>query len=331
MTHWTRRQRDATQGGLVVAAAWLIGLGLVFLVRDAVGWDWGEAWPLFVIMVGAASLVSELVYRTRRLPLAWALTWPVAIVVVGVLLLLSTTDMLGVGPADLVGRWWPVALIVLGAWFLLGAAWPGSAPRGEERLRLPLSGAPSADVRIRFGAGELVAGAARAGALVDGEFIGGVVHRQRGSGAVDLEPPEGAWTFGWDRRQAWTVGLTTEVPLDLRLETGANRTDLDLSEHQLRTLTIKTGASETRVRLPRAAGSTRVTAEAGAAQLTLEVPDGVAARIRSQMVLGTTNVDSARFPRSDGGYQSPDYDTATNRVDVEISGGVGTVRIIGSR
>jgi hypothetical protein len=129
MTHRTRRRRDATQGGLVVAAAWLIGIGLVFLVRDALGLDWGEAWPLFVIMFGGATFVSELVYRTRRLPLAWALTWPIAIIVVGVLFLLSTTGTLGVGLGDLIGRWWPVALIVLGAWFLLGAAWPGAADR----------------------------------------------------------------------------------------------------------------------------------------------------------------------------------------------------------
>jgi hypothetical protein len=331
MTHRTRRRRDATQGGLVVAAAWLIGIGLVFLVRDALGLDWGEAWPLFVIMFGGATFVSELVYRTRRLPLAWALTWPIAVIVVGVLFLLSTTGTLGVGLGDLIGRWWPVALIVLGAWFLLGAAWPGSTPSSEETLRLPLAAAPSADVRIRFGAGELTVGAARAGTLVDGEFIGGVVHRQRGPGAVELEQPEGTWALGWDRQQAWTMGLTTEVPLDLRLETGANRTELDLTGHRLRTLTIKTGASETRVRLPRAAGESRVRAEAGAAQLILEVPDGVAARIRSQMVIGTTNVDTARFPRSAGGYESPDYGTATNRVEIDITGGVGAVRITGPR
>jgi hypothetical protein len=331
MTYRTRRRRDATQGGLVVAAAWLIGLGLVFLLRDALGLDWGEAWPLFVIMLGAASLVSELVYRTRRLPLAWALTWPLALIVVGVLFLLSTTGTLGVGLADLVARWWPVALIVLGAWFLVGAAWPGSAPRSQETLRLPLAGAPSADVTIRFGAGELTVGAARLGTLVDGEFVGGVVHRQRGPGSLELQQPEGTWAFGWDRQQAWTMGLTTEVPLDLRLETGANRTELDLTGHRLRTLSIKTGASETRVRLPRAAGESRVTAEAGAAQLTLEVPDGVAARIHSQMVLGTTNVDTGRFPRSAGGYESPDYATAANRVEIGITGGVGAVRITGTR
>jgi hypothetical protein len=49
------------------------------------------------------------------------------------------------------------------------------------------------------------------------------------------------------------VGLTGEVSLDLRLDTGANRSMLDLRELRLRSLALKTGASETRVRLPVAA------------------------------------------------------------------------------
>jgi hypothetical protein len=83
------------------------------------------------------------------------------------------------------------------------------------------------------------------------------------------------------------------------------------------------------VRLPRAAGLTAVRAEAGAASLTVEVPVSVAARIRSRMGLGSTQVDETRFARSAAGFESADYGTAPNRVDIDISGGVGSVRVIG--
>ena len=42
------------------------------------------------------------------------------------------------------------------------------------------------------------------------------------------------------------------------------------------------------------------------------------------MAIGSTNVDQARFPASAGGYESPDYATAANRVDIDVQGGVGS-------
>ncbi len=62
--------------------------------------------------------------------------------------------------------------------------------------------------------------------------------------------------------------------------------------------------------------------------LTVEVPAGVAARIRSRMALGTTTVDEARFPRSPDGYASPDFASAVNRVELDLQGGVGTIKVI---
>lgn len=318
------RSSHRTRTGTIVTATWLIGIGVVFLVQQTLALDWGDAWPLFVILVGVASLVSELAWGWRGAATIWTLTWPLLLIALGVLFLLSTTGVLGIGLGDLAGRGWPLLLVILGAWFLIGAVWPGSAP--QEQLRLPLDGAAAADVHIRFGAGELSVQAGTPGNLVDGEFRGGVTHRNRGTGAVDLESD--SWAFGWFHRdQRWRVGLTTEVPLDLRLDFGAARAEIDLIEHRLRTLRIATGASQTRVRLPSSAGETRVSAEAGAAELVFEVPAGVAAQVRSRMALGSTSVDEARFPRQGDRWASPDYATAPNRVEIDVQGGVGSVRV----
>jgi hypothetical protein len=45
------------------------------------------------------------------------------------------------------------------------------------------------------------------------------------------------------------------------------------------------------------------------------------------MALGSTQVDEARFPRAGDAWESPDYATAANRVEIEIQGGVGAVRV----
>src|SRR5512147_699676 len=154
--------------GSLVAATWLIGLGLVFLIQQAADWSWSEAWPMFVILVGAGGLVSTAVRGNLGIRGLWDFTWPAAWLVVGVLLLLSTTGNLASGPGELISDWWPLALVVLGVWFLIGALVP---TRGSsEALVLPLAGATGASVRIQYGAGELTTHAASPGNLVDGQF-----------------------------------------------------------------------------------------------------------------------------------------------------------------
>lgn len=319
---------NGARRGSLTAATWLIGLGIVFLVREATDLGWGQAWPMFIILVGVAGVVTTALSWRPSLVGLWAFTWPAVWIGVGGILLASTTGNLDQGPAEWFDEWWPWLAIGLGVWFLIGAIIPGGRP--QEHLAVPLAGAPAAAVRVSFGAGRLTMGAAAPGMLVDGSFAGGVVQRADGPGRIELSQDT---TYGlpWlDHGSDWVVGLTGEVPLDLRVDAGASRTDLDLSALRLRRLEIHTGASETRVRLPAAAGATDVRAETGAASLTLEVPAGVAARIRSRMALGSSQVDEGRFPRTTDGYASPDYETAANRVDIEVQGGVGSVRIVGA-
>jgi hypothetical protein len=318
----------ASRRGAITGATWLIGLGVVLLVRELQDWSWGEAWPLFIILVGVATFISTLMSWRPGFAGIWSFTWPVAWTLGGVVLLMSTTGQLAQGPADVFSEYWPWVAVVIGGWFVLGAFIP--AGRGPtERLVLPLVGSTDATIAIKFGAGALTTHAATPGNLLEGFFEGGVQQRSSGPNRVEIEQDT---TYGlpWlDHGANWDVGLTAEVPLDLRLETGANRSMLDLGDLRLRSLALKTGASDTRVLLPRAAGATTVRAESGVASLTLEVPAGVAARIRGRMALGTNQVDQTLFPRAGDGYESADYATAPNRVDIDISGGVGSVRVIG--
>ncbi len=317
----------SSRRGAVTGATWLIGLGLVFLIRQANDWSWNQAWPLFVILVGVASFITTLMTWRPGIAGIWSFTWSVIWIVVGVLLLLSTTGQLAQGPAEFIDQYWPWAAVGLGIWFLIGALIPvGRGP--TEQIAVPLEGTGPASVRIKFGAGDLTVHPARPGNLVDGSFDGGVRTARSGPNGIELEQDT---TYGlpWvDHDSRWDVGLTGEVPLDLRIDTGASRARLDLAETQVRSLELHTGASDTRVRLPRAAGATNVRAESGAASLTIEVPAGVAARIHSTMVIGSSQVDQARFPRTADGYESPDYTTAANRVDISLSGGVGSVKVV---
>lgn len=319
---------STSRTGSLIAATWLIGLGIVFLVKRAADLPWSQAWPMFPILVGIAGFVTVIVRGRWDDAGLWAFTWPVAWIVVGSILLASTTGAIVTGPLDLVGEYWPWALVILGVWFIIGAFLPSG--RGlTETLAVPLQGAATASIRIGYGAGNLTVGAAAAGQLADGTCKGGVITRSHGPGRLELTQ-DSRYGLPWiERSSRWTIGVTAEVPLELKVNVGASRTILDLGDLQLRSLDLQTGASETRVLLPRAAGSTTVRAQSGAASLTLQVPAGVAARIRTRMALGSTHIDQVRFPPSGNGYQSPDYATAANRVEIDVGGGVGSLRVTG--
>ncbi len=258
-------------------------------------------------------------YRTGRI------FWPLVLIAVGLLFL---ADQLSNGAFDagaFIGSWWPLLIVGIGLAILLESAWPGqSAP--DVPVSVDLGGTPSGEVRIDFGAGRLEVGAAATGKLVDGMLGGGGRVESGGPGRVRLQADPSAWWSGrWPREGGfrWHVGIAQDIPVSLTVHTGASDNLLDLSKLRVMNLELHTGASETRVILPEAAGSTTVRLEAGAASVRLRVPPGVAARMAGTMALGAAHVDERRFPRAGGGWMSADWASSANRVDISYQGGVG--------
>ncbi|HEY5668838.1 MAG TPA: DUF5668 domain-containing protein [Anaerolineales bacterium] len=264
------------------------------------------------------------------------LFWGFVLIILGLALLLDNLGILG--NIDIWNLLWPLFLIALGAWILFGRV-VRRAPT-TEHVSIPLEGAQSARVRVGHGAGRLdVYAGSGLGNLAEGDFTGGLDYRSQLSGdvlEVKMRPPETYFVivpkyFPFDLSPGltldWSFGLTADIPLSLDFETGASESRLNLRDLRLTELRLKTGASSTSIDLPANAGQTRATIESGAASVNIAIPEGVAARIRTQGGLSTFEVDTNRFPQVGGVYQSPDYDTATNRIDMDIQMGVGSVKI----
>jgi hypothetical protein len=258
--------------------------------------------------------------------IAWALLVPAIMIAIGTLLFVDLAGLADIDAFGFLARWWPLILIAVGVLILIGAVLPRQ--RGvEEHLELSAGTLTSGEVVLKFGAGELDVGTGRPGMLITGDLEGGAIRRDLGPGRIELET-DYVQVFPWfGERVHWRIGLAPDLPISLRLEGGASRSTLDLAGTRVTSLTVKTGASSTRIVLPREVERCAVRIEAGAAQVTVEVPPGVAARITSQMGLGSSTIDEARFPRSGDGWESSDYGTAAHRADISISGGVGSVRV----
>jgi hypothetical protein len=108
---------------------------------------------------------------------------------------------------------------------------------------------------------------------------------------------------------------------------GASRAELDLRQLQLAGLKLQTGASETVCLLPLPAGRVPVQLEIGAASFTLRLPEGAQAGVSGSLGLGSLEVDRRRFSRLESDYVTAGFDSATERYDIKVGGGAGSVEI----
>jgi hypothetical protein len=252
--------------------------------------------------------------------------WGIIIITAGILLLL---DRLGLLPAGFNAIFWPLVLIVLGVSFLLGPVF-GRSQRTEQ-LSVPLENSSSAEIILNHGAGRLhLRSTDMPGVLLEGNFRGETTHDVRHSGnntVVTLRSEVVVTPFMGPYDRSWDIGVARNLPVKLHLQGGASDNELDLTELTVTELHIETGASSTRVRMPAAAGFTRAEVESGAASVNIFIPEGVAARIRTSGGLSSISVDTQRFPRTDGYYQSPNYESAENRIDMNLEMGVGSIEV----
>ncbi|MCU0487352.1 MAG: hypothetical protein MUE67_00200 [Anaerolineales bacterium] len=259
-----------------------------------------------------------------------SLFWGGIIVLFGILLLIDELGWLSFSVWSIL---LPLLFIALGVWIIAGS-WFGRNELAVEQVSVPLQSTSQADLRLRHAAGRLsISPGAAPGILVEGTCAGGVVITTRQPGdrlEVQMKVPDqsGRWML-WNMNSGlnWDLKLAEGIPLTLRLDSGAAEGHLDLSRLQLTDLRLHTGASSTSVTLPAQAGYTRAEFQTGAASLDLTIPAGVAARIRATGGLASINVDRQRFPRQAGAYVSPDYETAANKIDLQVNTGVGSVSI----
>lgn len=256
--------------------------------------------------------------------------WAALLIFAGILLLLGN---LGILEVNVWGLLWPIFLILAGVWFLLGSRFGYPTAKVEE-VSISLKGTARARVRISHGAGRLrLDDSANEGELVSGSFGGGLRYQTHEDGnTLDVRMRPGVhgsgfitWAPGLPLN--WDFGLSQTIPLTLDLETGAGETILDLTNLQVLDFHLQTGASSSTVTMPARAGMTHAHIEAGAAAVTVHIPTGVAARIRTSSGLAAITVDQERFPRQGKVYLSSDYETAENKIDLEIETGVSSVSV----
>jgi hypothetical protein len=259
-----------------------------------------------------------------------ALFWGFFLVVMGALLLMWNFDIITFNVWGAIGS---LFLVLLGIWFLFGML-RGRQELEIEHVSVPLEGASQARIVIEHGIGIAnLSGPVEPGTLMSGDFGGGLKWRTTHDGSQQrltmkmadfFVPP----FFPMGPELRWDFGLSRDVPLTLKVKAGAGMLDLDLGDLRVVDLDFDGGVGTSKLTLPANAGHVRAKISGGVGTLTLQIPEGVAASIRTTGGIGTISVNRERFPRvGEHRYESPDYATAENKIEMRVDGGVGTVTI----
>lgn len=252
--------------------------------------------------------------------------WGLVLVASAGLLLLKNLGVID----DFFSYFWIFALMLVGTWLIIISLSPAAKEKGEQ-IKVALENATSVHLKLDHGAGQLkLASGAGIGLFLEGKSTPGSVIKSVTEGdllKVRMKAIPDFWMWAPGESHNWDLVLNPEIPISLDIDSGASSAILDLHDLKVIVLDLDTGASTSEITLPSNAGFTRVKIDSGAATLRIHIPEGVAAQIHIESGMTSIHVNE-RFSRvGTNSYLSPDFATATNRVEIRIETGMASVDI----
>lgn len=297
----------------------------------------GYLFPMLLILVGVFVFLGDLGYLP---PISWRgvlSLWPLLMVVGGIELIVARRQ-------PLVALALEIGVVALG--IALVATQPHSllapifgAPAGSS-LSVPRGSARAMQLDVEGGAGTYTIRGG-ASALVDARSDGGEIAARddrRGDVAdVRVQPANVGGIFGSGGQPPTNVDvrIASDVPTTLHVGGGAGDFTVDLRNMRIQEARIDTGAARLELTLPTPSGDVPVRVGAGAATITVVVPDGVEARIQTTgalLSLSSLNPrlgsgSTASFAGPTGSLETAGYAAAKDRVTVTISAGATSITI----
>lgn len=306
-----RAARRPRRGGIVWPLI-LIGAGIVFLLNNAGVLNWNIWWTL-------------------------AQLWPVILIAVGLDILIGRRSILGSLLVIV------VTVAIVAAAFVYWSPAISAAGRNltTQQISQGLEGATQAAVDISAGTANLtIKDGAEGTGLVQGavmlasdERLSSPTFTRSGDSANFRLHTQGAsrvWPAGFRDAglgaKRWDLQFNPDVPMALRVDAGVGSTNLDLSRLKITSLNANAGVGSVEVTLPRS-GKLTANLDAGVGKVHIVIPAGMAVHVRLDRGLGGVDVNGNLQRQGDNDYVSPGFDSASDRVDMKINGGVGHITI----
>jgi hypothetical protein len=135
------------------------------------------------------------------------------------------------------------------------------------------------------------------------------------------------FNFGSKKNNRADIKLNSNPEWDISLQSGASKADFDLSYFKVKNLTIEGGAASYNIKLGQPLALTTISISTGAASATLYVPKNAACHITTDTGLSSKKFDGFD-KKDDDTYETPGYDKATNKMKINMEGGVSNFKVI---
>ena len=299
-------------------------------------------WPILLITGGVLLLLSNLgIVPWNTWNLLWRF-WPLILVAVGIDVLIGHRSAAGA----VISAFLILSLIAAAAGIVFFAEqipvlsrYIQKSPWQTDHVEQSLDDYESATILIDWTSlhGNLEA-LKNTKNLIEGEitYQGDLifdVHSQGSNADVRLDTrATETWfvpSFQVNPNESWDVFLTTEIPLDLTLDSGSGSCDFDLSDLWLEELFLDSGSGAINLILPEGQ-SYPVKIDSGSGSLTITIPDNAGLRVEIDSGSGSFNPGS-RFDlvsgekNDDGVWESKNYDSADYTLEMEIDQGSGSI------
>lgn len=143
---------------------------------------------------------------------------------------------------------------------------------------------------------------------------------------IDLSLEKGEFNDGNIKNNV-NLKLNSLPIWDMDLNVGAAEVDFDLSGLKTRNLEIKGGASDIDLKLGGNLPASDVKIEAGAASITIRIPESVGCEIISNTFMSSK--DFKGFTKiGNQQYQTPNFNSSTNKIKIDLQAGVARVDVV---
>ena len=131
--------------------------------------------------------------------------------------------------------------------------------------------------------------------------------------------------LGDDNDNKINLKLNPTVLWDMSFEFGAGKANFDLSEYKIKSLSIKTGLTETDVKLGDRVDDLNVKIESGLTDIEFQIPESVGCRIDIDGGLNDKDFDG--FIQKNGHWETPNYDKSTKKISLNFEGGLQSLKV----
>jgi len=135
------------------------------------------------------------------------------------------------------------------------------------------------------------------------------------------------WSGDHNKSNKAVFKLNPNPVWDINLEMGAVSMNFDLSKFKIHQLKVDGAAGSFDIKLGEPLETTNIKLATGAASNDISIPKDAACRIESSTLLSSTNYEEVGFQKVNGGYETPGFKSAKNKLFINMDGLAGSFDI----